>query len=175
MEAWPEAKDVDQELLKEMQYVRVLVSLALEIRAKASIKVRQPLQKMEIREAGLKNKKVFLDLIKDEVNIKEIVINSEIKNDVELDIVISPELKLEGQAREFIRAVQDARKKADFNPTDRVALTVVTNEKGKKCIEAYTSEISKTAQLSAIHFSETEGEKIQIDDMEFVIHVEKAS
>ncbi|MGO2659443.1 MAG: isoleucine--tRNA ligase [Mycetocola reblochoni] len=42
-----------------------------------------------------------------------------------LDTALTPELEAEGLARDLIRAVQDARKRADFDMSDRIALTVV--------------------------------------------------
>ncbi len=62
--------------------------------------------------------KEFLELIKDEVNVKEIVFDKKIKNEVELDTAINDELKEEGIVREIIRKVQDLRKKAGLLPSD---------------------------------------------------------
>ena len=171
LEDWPLGGKVDIKNIEAMAEVRLMVSLGLEARAKAGIKVRQPLASVFV---GKEIPSDFAQLILDELNVKKIIVKLGLEGRVELDTQITPELKHEGQAREFIRAVQDARKKADFNPTDSAVLTVFTDENGKKCIDAYTSEISKTAQLSAIHFSDTNGEKIVIDDMEFVIRVEKS-
>jgi len=41
-----------------------------------------------------------------------------------LDSAVSPELAAEGLARDLIRAVQQARKDADLNVSDRIKLTV---------------------------------------------------
>ena len=54
-----------------------------------------------------------MNLIKDEINIKEIIFDKNIATDVELDTIITLELKVEGQLREFIRAIQDLRKNPD--------------------------------------------------------------
>ena len=49
LEDWPKAGSVDQKILENMEEARKIVSLALEARSKAGIKVRQPLPKLEIR------------------------------------------------------------------------------------------------------------------------------
>ncbi len=47
---------------------------------------------------------------------------------VVLDTVLTPELEAEGLARDVIRAVQDARKAAGFDVSDRIKLTISTPE-----------------------------------------------
>jgi isoleucyl-tRNA synthetase len=105
--------------------------------------------------------------------VKEVVADKNLGEKVELDTTITPELKAEGQARDFIRLVQELRKKIKLNPSDVVALTVSTDAAGKKLIEHFEKEISKTAQLSAIHFKKTEGEELKVDDLNFVVTIEK--
>src|SRR5207247_884542 len=45
---------------------------------------------------------------------------------VALDLEVSEALRLEGTARELVRAVQDARRSAGLDVSDRIALAVVT-------------------------------------------------
>jgi len=122
LEDWPKVnkKEIDLQLEKEMEKVRELSSLGLMERAKAGIKVRQPLLKLKIKNEKLKIKKELLNLIKEELNVKEIVFDSKIKKEVELDTKITPQLQEEGIIREVIRQIQDMRKKAKFSPQDRI-------------------------------------------------------
>ncbi len=46
---------------------------------------------------------------------------------VALDIIISPELKKEGEAREFINRIQNIRKESGFELTDRIFVDVLDN------------------------------------------------
>ena len=87
--------------------------MALEQRAKAGIKVKQPIKSLKVKSEKLKIKEneELLNLIKDEVNVKEIIWDKNINQEVELDVEITPELKEEGELREFIRGLQDLRKK----------------------------------------------------------------
>ncbi len=160
-------------VLSDMAEVRRIVSLGLEARAKAGIKVRQPLGELKI-----KNKKLgkeYLELIKDEVNVKNVVAVENLKesSEVDLDTVMTPELKEEGQMRELLRAIQDLRKESGLRVEDRVDLTVETSDEGLKLIEKFEKEISKTAGLSAIKFEKVESSEIVIDDMTFKITVGK--
>jgi len=47
---------------------------------------------------------------------------------VALDTTLTDELVVEGLARDFIRVVQDGRKKADFEVSDRIAILLVQSE-----------------------------------------------
>src|SRR3989338_7989698 len=60
-------KNQNEKLLEEMEEVRKIVSLGLEARAKAGIKVRQPLASLKIKnqKSKFKNKENLLKLIKD--------------------------------------------------------------------------------------------------------------
>ncbi|WP_299162527.1 isoleucine--tRNA ligase [uncultured Tenacibaculum sp.] len=66
---------VDKSLERKMENAQIISSLVLSLRAKEKIKVRQPLQKIMIPVLGATQKEEILavaDLIKSEVNVKEI-------------------------------------------------------------------------------------------------------
>jgi isoleucyl-tRNA synthetase len=68
---------VDKNLEHKMESAQTIASLVLSLRAKEKIKVRQPLQKIMIPVDNVEQKEAILavaDLIKNEVNIKEIEI-----------------------------------------------------------------------------------------------------
>ena len=124
LDDWPEAneKDIDLDLEKKMDRVREIVALTLTERAKVGIKIRQPLKGLRIKSEKLKVEKELLDLVKEEVNVKEIVFGSKIKGEIELDINITKELKEEGNIREITRQIQGLRKKAGFTPEDKIII-----------------------------------------------------
>ena len=70
----------------------------------------------------------LLNILKDEVNVKEIVFDGKINppagGEIELDTVITPELREEGLMREVMRAVQDLRQAAKMKPQDALFLMV---------------------------------------------------
>ena len=118
----PDKKLIDKELEEQMREVRHITALALAERARAGIKVRQPLSSLIIRniEPKIKNNKELLELIRQEVNVKEIIFDSKIKKEVQIDTKLTPQLKEEGMVREVIRQIQAMRKKAGYKPSHRV-------------------------------------------------------
>ena len=106
-----------------MEEVRKIVVQALAERARVKIKVRQPLKELRIRNYELKKEKELLELIKEEVNVKEVVFDAKIKEELKLDTEITPELKEEGIIREIIRQIQAIRKKANLKPWHKILIS----------------------------------------------------
>jgi len=121
---WPvsDNEKINKELEKKMERVREIVAQGLAERAKAGIKVRQPLKELRIRNQELGKEKELLDLVKEEVNVKEIIFDPKIKREIELDTEITKELKEEGQLREIIRQIQELRKKEGLTPKDKIEI-----------------------------------------------------
>jgi len=164
-------------ILINMEQARKIVTLGLEARQKAGIKVRQPLAKLEVKNFSLE--KEFIELIKDEINVRGIKENKNLEGEVALDVEITPELKQEGDYRELVRVLQDMRKKIGLTPSDVIVLTFEVNDAGKKLIQKFENEIKKTVLASKIEFKENDGlsaqagEEIKIDDLVFKIKIEK--
>ncbi|MEK7646239.1 MAG: class I tRNA ligase family protein [Patescibacteria group bacterium] len=151
LEQWPVAGIVDKNLITDMQTVRDLASRGLEARMKSKINVRQPLQTLKVRkEISLTPE--LVELVKDEVNVKEVKTDTSIAQDVELDITITPSLKEEGDLRELIRKIQDARKEKNLSVNDVAILTLT--EEARPLAMKYEQEIKKTTGLSAIEYGE---------------------
>ena len=171
--AWPETRTVDVAGIDAMEMTRKVVTLALDARTKANIKVRQPLQtlfvKQELHAAGA----AYHELIMDEVNVKELANDRMLEGEVKLDTTLTSELVAEGNAREFIRAVQDMRKKADLQPADRISLTVSTTEVGQSTLLMHQDMILKTVGSDVLIFAEIEGETITAGEHTFVVSLIK--
>ncbi|MFH1200847.1 MAG: class I tRNA ligase family protein [bacterium] len=135
-------------VVKNMENVRKIVTLGLEARQKAGIKVRQPLNKLKIKnyELGIE----YTELIKNEINVKEIFSDNSITNEVELDINITPTLKAEGEYREFMRELQDKRKKMGLNPGDKMALSIETIYKKYKIMPNLQEHMLRTAAVASL-------------------------
>ena len=231
LESYPVADEsiIDKKLEENMDIVQKICSMALSLRKKEKIGVRQPLQRIAIpvTDNSIKEGIIFLKhIILDELNIKDIefiegqmvqknvkpnfrvmgkkfgkqmkaaaavvtalsqeqiaqlengavMINVEgtdyelTRDDVEisaqdmpgwsvtsegvltvaLDITITPELRLEGVARELVRSIQQMRKDTGLEITDRITVTVPKNDDNDACIQAYSDYITSQVLADSI-------------------------
>jgi isoleucyl-tRNA synthetase len=153
---WPMAdkKLIDGDLDDAMARTRDIVNTGLSLRAAAGIKVRQPLA--TISYGGDKLGEGFEQTIAEEVNVKKV---NNLLGEVNLDTTITPELAAEGIARDFIRFVQDGRKKANFNIEDRIETSWSTkNEKISKALDFHKKYIAKETLSTTIRNNKSDCE-----------------
>lgn len=251
---------IDAPLEQRMDTAQNICSMVLGIRKKENIKVRIPLQKIQIpvvNDFVRDNIKAMEDLIKSEVNVKEVELVNEgevqlVKNlklnfktlgkkygkhmksiqayildasasaavisgieqsqqavfsiegdeiiltpeDVEiipvdipgwkvanegsitvaLDVMITPELKEEGTAREIINRIQNIRKEKDFEVTDKINVMILEDEYLKTVVNKYSLYIRAEILATQIGFSDEilEGESVEIEDIVTKIQVSKS-
>lgn len=170
--AWPSAGAIEKKLLIEMVEVRKVVSLGLEARQKANIKVRQPLNQLTVNSKQLIGKGELLQLIADEVNVKKITVDVTLTGEVVLDATISDALKEEGKVREVVRFVQDLRKKAGLKPKDGAVLTASLTPDVQTFLKKNWNDIARAAALS--RFEEgTAGEVLTLEGLTLTLTVRK--
>ncbi len=153
---FPKVKSVDKGLIKEMNSVRELVSKALELRSRSNIKIRQPLAKLSVKDDNLKGIVGLTEIIKDELNVKEVVFDKNLSDDLILDTVITKELKIEGDMRELVRAIQERRKELGLTPKDFVKVIVKGNHDKNRDIGHFAVLIKKQANVKELVFEEGE-------------------
>lgn len=165
-------KLIDGKLNEEMSVARKIVSEGLQLRAKAGIKVRQPLK--EIQVTGYKLRKELADIIKEEINIKKVVFNEGSEQKILLDTEITEDLKLEGQAREIIRYIQEMRKKTGYEVDNRIKVGHIgMDEVFDKFGEMIQKEILADTIQSGL-FPESDAEKeFLIEDKKIVITIKR--
>jgi len=248
---------VNKSLESKMQKAQTISSLVLSLRKKEMIKVRQPLQKVMIPVLDNNQRaeiEAVSDLIKAEVNVKEILllddasgvlvkqikpnfkalgprfgkdmglISKEIQNfsadqineieakgtldvviagnsitltleDVEitsqdiegwlvansngitvaLDIVISPELKKEGIARELVNRIQNLRKDSGFEVTDKIKVYLQDNTTLEEAVNTNAEYIKSETLTEELIFqaSVDGGTEIEFDEIKTKITITK--
>lgn len=193
--------EVNQDLIDNMDLVRSVCSAAKSVREEYKLRNRLPLATLTVAGANVANLQNFTALIKDEVNVKQLILSPDMKdiadfflyvktplvgkrlgafmkdilaaskngqwqknNDgtlaiagqtltaeefelrlvlkdgmtgaalpdntavITLDINVTDELKQEGIARDFVRAIQNARKEANFNVSDRINIEYTSED-----------------------------------------------
>lgn len=151
LEEWPKATAINEKLIADMNKVRTLSSKGLEARMKVKINVRQPLRILNVKEF-MTLEEGLLDLIRDEVNVKEVAFGLTLESDVTLDTTITLELKEEGDLRELVRSIQDLRKEKGLSVGDKVK--VMVPESNRALVGKYSPEIKKVANLTDIQIGE---------------------
>jgi isoleucyl-tRNA synthetase len=146
----PNKKFIDKRLEEKMSIVRQIVAVALAQRAKAGIKVRQPLKELRIKNKELSKNEELLNLIKEEVNVKEVVYDPKIKQSVKLNTKITADLKAEGMIRDLIRFIQDMRKDGGLKPRDQIYLRYSTVPSLRKLVQKNEAEIKEEVSAKQI-------------------------
>jgi isoleucyl-tRNA synthetase len=173
LELWSENKKEDEKIISEMQTLRDTVTRALEERTKVGIKVRQPLASATIKKLELEGKNDLLDILKDELNVKEIYFNEKQENEVVLDIQITEQLRLEGNSRELIRFIQQLRKTSGYQPSDEINISMSASAKVE--VGDFVDEIKKTVRALEIKFEDNDGDSVKVGDLDINVKIKKVS
>jgi isoleucyl-tRNA synthetase len=114
---------INKSLEAEMETTRKIVSAALRQRDKEQIGIKWPLAKATVSTPIQPNEELS-NIIKKELNIKEIEYKKSETLEVILDTNQTPELEAEGYAREISRKIQAARKNNDLVKSDTIELEI---------------------------------------------------
>lgn len=161
--AWPKGGDIDPVVLGEMGTVREFVTLALEARTKANIKVRQPLPALH---TNMQLDDEYAGIVASEINVKAVTFDASLQERIRLDTEITPELRQEGNVRELMRAIQDARKEMGLTPDDTIS--VVLTDVGMKLIAPFEEMVFRTVGASGARADESATTKtLMVDGTEY--------
>ena len=148
LKEWPEANTVDEGLLRDMSRIRELASKGLELRERAGIKIRQPLTVLKVK--SLPQDTSLFAVLGQEVNVKEVLEDPTLADDVWLDTTLTPELREEGIVRGLVRRVQEWRKEQGLTIADRPPYTLVASGEEKEVAEKYREQITKETGLKEL-------------------------
>ena len=129
---WPktEKKKINKTLEEEFEKVLGVIEKGLAERDKAGIGLRWPLSSITI--SGLNINKKFDEIIKSQLNVKEIkkIYLEKIpeENIIKLDVKLTAELESEGYAREISRQIQAFRKNLGLEKIRKITLKISASE-----------------------------------------------
>jgi isoleucyl-tRNA synthetase len=178
LEFWPDFNEklIDTEVLNNMEKTKEVVKRSLELRDNAKIPVRQVLKEVILKGTNLKRN--FLDIIAEVINVKKVIIEREEESEliVELNTNITPELKLEGIARNLIRHLNNYRKQLHLSTKNRIILYLKTDDTEiTEALEKHKDKIKKMIQADKI-IQNLEGiqdiKKIKIENKFVEAHIQ---
>jgi len=165
LEKWPKTAKTSkkQDIEKVMDKAREIVALGLAERARAGIRVRQPLNTLYVSNADYSVIGDVLDVVAEELNVKNVVVDRKlVKGSVTLDTEITPELKEAGFIRELIRNINDMRKDSKLTPDDKVVLYYVVHISGSASVDTNNAFKELFARHEDLLKSETRSKEINI-------------
>ncbi len=150
---------IDKKLIDATSLTMTVCSLGRAARAKAAIKVRQPLARALIKvssKSGQEGLSRFEEQVLEELNVKTIeFVDSEIDDEarfaaskdgdvwVAVDKELTPELKIEGAARELVRRLQTMRRAAGLEITDHITVYFEDSSAMKDVIASFGDYIKQ--------------------------------
>ncbi|MBL8159892.1 isoleucine--tRNA ligase [Candidatus Saccharibacteria bacterium] len=176
---WPVAGRVNELLVTEMETVRELINSGLSQRARAQVKVRQPLSTFTVRGQGATGLKGYEEVFREELNVKAVMFDEAADGAAalagELSLAVTPELKREGLMREVIRYVQNARKNAGLNVDDRIRLHLATEDRGlQAAIDEHEAAImAETLAVAMVDAECVHTETVKVEGAAMRVSLEK--
>ncbi len=127
LSSWPkyDKKKINKFLEKEFEKALFVIEKGLSERDKIGIGLKWPLS-MAVISYSIKLDKNLEEIIKNQLNVKEIKWKNANENDwkVELNTNLTPELEAEGYSREILRFIQSERKNAGLTKKDKIVLHI---------------------------------------------------
>ena len=154
LENWPDYNEklINSSLEKQMEQTRELCRLIHAQRQLKNIKVRQPLAAATISTNNKPLDQAFINIIKEETNIKEIIWQTGDLLSVSLDTQLTPALIAEGEYRDLVRSIQILRKEQNLKIEEKIKLIA----------PSWPKEFEKEILTKTMAVSITKGEKLAI-------------
>ena len=173
MEDWPKAdkKMIKEKMENEMESVKQIVESSYAARHDANIKLRWPVASVVIvsdKEDVMSAVKNLKDVLKSMCNTKKVSVAAEepagefAQNDAAVGTVfvetkMSTRLLNEALFRELVRTVQEMRKNAGLQVSDRIALTLSADAKTQKFLSKNAEKLMKEVGAVKVDVGELTG------------------
>ncbi|MBI2449373.1 isoleucine--tRNA ligase [Candidatus Pacearchaeota archaeon] len=172
---WPKSDErlIDKILEGNFNLARALIEKGLAERDKLKIGLKWPLAKAVVFYYKKFDKELGY-IIARQLNVKSIEYKKSGEQDwkVEFDTKITPELEIEGIARELSREIQAERRNAGLNKSDRINLAISSDNEIMKRLEKIKDFIMKRTGASQISFEKKHlriSKKFKVKDREYSI------
>jgi isoleucyl-tRNA synthetase len=190
----PDETRIDDKLNNDVGLARKISSLGRAARAKAGIKVRQPLARAVVRAPSAREREALRNSateILEEINVKELKFSGgelpsdmpgyTIANDarywVAVNTELSPDLAAEGLSREIVRRIQNMRRTAKFDIADHIVTYYQAEESTKQAITRFAEYIKQETLslelIAGLPCGEAYSEKHRISGSDILLAVEK--
>ncbi|MFZ9393714.1 MAG: isoleucine--tRNA ligase [Ilumatobacteraceae bacterium] len=146
---WPDVSSlpVDDRLVAAMDLVRDACSSALSVRKTHGRRVRLPLQTLTVAAPGADGLDAFVDILRDEVNIRDVVLTEDVASVASRELQVVPAVlgpRLGGRTQQVIKAVKAGEWERDGD-TVRVAGEIL--QPGEYTLRMVTAPDTASAAL----------------------------
>ncbi len=151
---WPKSKEIkiDKKLEEEFELVLQILENGFSKRDEAKIGLKWPLKEVKITsEKTLK--KELQEIIKNQLNVKELTVKKGKDLEVKIDTKMTKELEAEGYSREIVRKIQAERKNAELVKSDKINLQIISDF--NDFLTIHKESISEKVGAKNLFFGET--------------------
>lgn len=182
---------IDEQLLSDMKLIRDVAAAGHEARAASKMPVRQALASLTVKmkdaadASRLDRRAELTAVLRDETNVEKILFHGGADGvnawSVELDTVLTPELKKKGMGRELSRHVMNLRKELGLSPSDTISIHVAAADQGSRdMIESLMQTVSDSAHAVSASVSDVLPEgvlsktEVELDGQKIGLGIAKA-
>ncbi|WP_456421046.1 DUF5915 domain-containing protein, partial [Thermococcus sp.] len=90
-----------------------------------------------------------------------------------IDKTLTRELLAEGLAREFVRRIQEMRKRLDLDVNDRIVVTIETSEENRELLKENLDYIKKETRALEVIFGKAKGFTVEWPEVQAKIGIER--
>ena len=158
------------------RYGKIMKQLALAVQDMSQADIAK-LEKEESFNLSVNGEDVIIELSDTEIISEDIpgwLVANQDKLTVALDIEITDDLLKEGIARELVNRIQNLRKSQDFEITDRISISISSNEKLDSAITKFSDYIKTQVLADTLHITpDQHSNVVDVNDETITIEVKK--